>query len=65
MADLDDLKPSDLPGFSDDSTAGQTSGDPDSVAEADLDAPSSLTVNDPGTPGARPVYADDDGATSL
>lgn len=62
MANLDDLNPADLPGFTDDESTGQTDANPTSVAEADQDAPP-RSPDDPGGPGVHPFYADDDAAT--
>lgn len=60
MADLDDLDPKDLPGFSDDDAGlGQAGADPGAVASADEDAPP-LSPDDPGGTGVHPFYDDDD-----
>lgn len=60
MADLDDLDPKDLPGFSDHASAtGQAGADPGAVASADEDA-APASADEPDGPRAHPFYDDDD-----
>lgn len=60
MADLDNLDPKDLPGFSDTgSGTGQSGGDPGAVASADEDA-APPAADEPDGPRVQPFYDDDD-----
>ena len=61
MADLDNLDPDDLPGFSNDPSVGQTGGDQGAVASSDEDAPPK-DPDEPDGPHLHPFYDDDDAA---